>query len=217
MKKWLLPGALVAVLAVAVIGGGFVPAGGFGDDDNDARAERDTTEDGDAAKCLPDAPDCEPTGDIDPAAGACLSQDDPAYNPDEPCSDTGAGPGLGMCAVGVTDCVDTVVEPICAEGEEDCTDIVGGDAGGCASDDPAQCEGRFVELVFADLEKRVPGVEITVKSVEFTEWSDASLGNPQPGEAYAQVITPGFKIVLTAGGEDYEYHTDLQGAFTLLD
>ena len=50
--------------------------------------------------------------------------------------------------------------------------------------------------------------EITVLSVEPVEWRDASLGCPQEGMMYAQVITPGFLVMLEAGGEQYEYHTN---------
>ncbi len=35
--------------------------------------------------------------------------------------------------------------------------------------------------------------------------------------AYAEVITPGFKIVLVASGESYEYHSDLGNAVTLVE
>ena len=45
-------------------------------------------------------------------------------------------------------------------------------------------------------------------SVEAVEWPDASLGCPQPGRTYAQVITPGFRVVLEVGGKTYEFHTD---------
>jgi hypothetical protein len=44
--------------------------------------------------------------------------------------------------------------------------------------------------------------------VEAREWSDASLGCPKPGQMYAQVITPGYLVVLEAGGQRLEYHTD---------
>jgi hypothetical protein len=37
-------------------------------------------------------------------------------------------------------------------------------------------------------------------------WPDSSLGCPQPGMAYAQVLTPGYLIVLSAGDIEYEYH-----------
>jgi hypothetical protein len=50
--------------------------------------------------------------------------------------------------------------------------------------------------------------EISLVSVEAVPWPDASLGCPQPGMMYAQVITPGFSIVLEAAGQTYDYHAD---------
>ena len=50
--------------------------------------------------------------------------------------------------------------------------------------------------------------EISLVSIEAAQWPDASLGCPQPGMMYAQVITPGFRTVLKAGGHEYVYHTD---------
>jgi len=50
--------------------------------------------------------------------------------------------------------------------------------------------------------------QIEVVSIEAVEWRDASLGCPQPGYMYAQVITPGYLIVLQADNQTYEYHTD---------
>ena len=47
---------------------------------------------------------------------------------------------------------------------------------------------------------------IIVKSAEPVEWSDSSLGCPIEGMMYAQVITPGYLIVLQANGQEYEYH-----------
>ena len=65
------------------------------------------------------------------------------------------------------------------------------------------------ELAVADLAKQlgIATESITVRSVEAVEWSDASLGCPEPGMMYAQVITPGYRIVLEANGQSYEYHT----------
>ena len=48
---------------------------------------------------------------------------------------------------------------------------------------------------------------VKIKSVERVEWNDTSLGNPQPDMMYAQVITPGFKMVLDAQGETFTFHT----------
>jgi len=54
---------------------------------------------------------------------------------------------------------------------------------------------------------------VQVDSVESMDWSDSSLGCPKAGMMYAQVITPGYKIVLSSGGRTYEFHsaTDPQG------
>jgi len=54
----------------------------------------------------------------------------------------------------------------------------------------------------------VAGEEILVTSIEAVEWSDSSLGCPRPGMMYLQVITPGFRVILQAQGQAYEYHTD---------
>jgi len=47
---------------------------------------------------------------------------------------------------------------------------------------------------------------IQLVSIEFTEFSDASLGVPEPGVDYAQVITPGYIIILKHKGATYEFH-----------
>ena len=54
----------------------------------------------------------------------------------------------------------------------------------------------------------LPPEQVTLVSIEAVEWSDTSLGCPQEGYMYAQVITPGYRIILAAGGDQYEYHTD---------
>ncbi len=48
--------------------------------------------------------------------------------------------------------------------------------------------------------------EIITESLEETLFDDSSLGVPQPGATYDAVITPGYIIILIAGGETYEYH-----------
>ena len=74
--------------------------------------------------------------------------------------------------------------------------------------------GAPTEAARQDLSKQL-GMsleEIEVQSVEAVEWPDASLGCPQPGMMYAQVITPGYRILLRAGDETYEYHSDQKRA-----
>lgn len=69
---------------------------------------------------------------------------------------------------------------------------------------------KLVDLAKGDLARRLGvGVEeVTLVSAEAVEWPDASLGTPQPGMVYAQVITPGYKIILSARGQEYAYHSD---------
>jgi hypothetical protein len=56
---------------------------------------------------------------------------------------------------------------------------------------------------------------VRLVSAEAVEWSDASLGCPQPGMMYAQVITPGFLVIFEAGGEEFAYHTDRENHVVL--
>jgi hypothetical protein len=71
-----------------------------------------------------------------------------------------------------------------------------------------------LEAALSDLSARLGVREdaIRVTSVEKRMWSDTSLGCPQPGVMYAQVITPGFLIHLNAEGKEYAYHTSLTQA-----
>lgn len=53
--------------------------------------------------------------------------------------------------------------------------------------------------------------EVILKSIEAVEWPNACLGVEQEGEMCAEVITPGYKVILEAGGQEYELHTDENG------
>lgn len=48
--------------------------------------------------------------------------------------------------------------------------------------------------------------DITVVAAEPIMWSDTSLGCPEPGKMYAQVITPGYQFILAYEGKQYDYH-----------
>jgi hypothetical protein len=69
---------------------------------------------------------------------------------------------------------------------------------------------RAVEQAKEDLARRkgVDKGEIGLVAVEAVNWPDTSLGCPQPDMMYAQVITPGFRIVLSHADETYVYHSD---------
>ena len=70
----------------------------------------------------------------------------------------------------------------------------------------------LVNIAIQDLAQRldVSLDEITVVHIEEIEWSDASLGCPQPGMDFAQVITQGLEIVLQFEEDTYSYHSDLK-------
>ncbi|MBE7528544.1 MAG: hypothetical protein HND44_23755 [Chloroflexi bacterium] len=75
----------------------------------------------------------------------------------------------------------------------------------------------LINQVSQDLAQRL---KIDVREVSLVEafavdWSDSSLGCPQPGMGYLTVITPGYQITLAAQGETYTYHTDHGRYFVL--
>ena len=47
-------------------------------------------------------------------------------------------------------------------------------------------------------------------------WSDASLGCPQEGMAYAQVITPGYRLVFSLAGASHAVHTNSDGSHMVI-
>lgn len=57
----------------------------------------------------------------------------------------------------------------------------------------------------------VPEAQVSVEEVDRVEWPDACLGAAGSQEVCAEVITPGFRIVLEARGQEHVYHSDLQG------
>ena len=54
--------------------------------------------------------------------------------------------------------------------------------------------------------------DFSLESSERVRWRDASLGCPQPGYAYAQVETPGYRLVFEFDGTPYEVHTNEGGS-----
>ena len=59
-----------------------------------------------------------------------------------------------------------------------------------------------------DLAKRlgIAAEDVSVVSAEQVTWSDGSLGCPEPGKMYTQMLVEGSVIVLEANGKQYEYH-----------
>ncbi|MHB0912695.1 MAG: hypothetical protein ACYC2Y_04530 [Armatimonadota bacterium] len=61
----------------------------------------------------------------------------------------------------------------------------------------------------ADLAKRfdLQAQDIELVEAQPTTWPDTALGMPESGKAYAQVMTPGFRVILEARGSGYLYTT----------
>lgn len=53
--------------------------------------------------------------------------------------------------------------------------------------------------------------DIEVVLVEVVAWEDGSLGCPQAGMTYAVGPVPGYRLLLQAGGDHYEYHLSEEG------
>jgi len=52
----------------------------------------------------------------------------------------------------------------------------------------------------------IPAGDVRVAESDEMTWPDTSLGMPEPGRMYAQILTDGFRVVLEAAGKRYEYH-----------
>lgn len=66
----------------------------------------------------------------------------------------------------------------------------------------------------ADLAKRLKDVrveDITLVESKPTTWSDAALGMPEYGKMYAQVVTPGSRVILQVRNTNYLYVTSAKG------
>ena len=87
----------------------------------------------------------------------------------------------------------------------DPTPITGDDT--MASDAPASDPATAAAIDELSVRLGVSPDQITVVSVEAVVWPDASLGCPQPGMMYAQVLQDGMRIVLSVDGVEYAYHS----------
>lgn len=83
-------------------------------------------------------------------------------------------------------------------------------AEGAATEDPSAAERQSklerlaIETLAADL--GVSEDRIAIDSIRAIDWRDSSIGCPQPGEAYLQVITPGHRISLRVDGQLHFVH-----------
>jgi hypothetical protein len=77
----------------------------------------------------------------------------------------------------------------------------------------------IIDQAKADLARRtgLDPATFSVVRAEEVVWSDGSLGCPVPGQAYIQVVTPGYWIGLEAGSKTYDYRATRSGLVRLCD
>ncbi|MHB8994674.1 MAG: helix-turn-helix domain-containing protein [Armatimonadota bacterium] len=77
----------------------------------------------------------------------------------------------------------------------------------------AQVRPPEINLARADLAGRlgVTPESVSIERFEQRDWPNTSLGCPQAGMMYAQVVTPGYYILLRHGADVFEYHSDRNG------
>jgi hypothetical protein len=70
-----------------------------------------------------------------------------------------------------------------------------------------------IDAAVADAAARagVSLAEVTVVSAESATFPDGGLGCPEPDMMYTQVLTPGYQVVVEAGGQEYDYRASARG------
>jgi hypothetical protein len=78
---------------------------------------------------------------------------------------------------------------------------------------------EFFETVLADALSRSGAERSAVQVVksEQVEWSDGSLGCPQPDTMYTMAIVNGYQVILDIAGQQYDYRLSDSGAFVLCE
>lgn len=77
----------------------------------------------------------------------------------------------------------------------------------------------LLEEIMADLVDTadVSAQDVEVLQAEAVTWSDGSLGCPQPGMFYTQMLVSGYRVVLSVDGKEYDYHASDDGQFFLCE
>jgi hypothetical protein len=74
--------------------------------------------------------------------------------------------------------------------------------------------GAYLQAAIADAASRagVDPADVTVISTESRDWPSGALGCPVMGFMYTDMVTPGYRIVVEAGGTTYDYRAASRGA-----
>ena len=61
--------------------------------------------------------------------------------------------------------------------------------------------------------------DVTITTAEQRAWPDSSLGCPQPGHAYSQIVTPGYLVTVDTTEDataEVQVHTNRDGSVTVI-
>ena len=61
----------------------------------------------------------------------------------------------------------------------------------------------------------VPREQLAIVRAEAVVWSDGSLGCPEPGMEYAQMLVNGYWVVINAARQTYDFRVSRDGSFRL--
>jgi hypothetical protein len=75
---------------------------------------------------------------------------------------------------------------------------------------PVAVIGRARDLLAATIGADA-AASATVEVAEAVTWPDGSIGCPQPGFFYTQMVTPGYRLVLASGGTRYTFVGSVAG------
>ena len=75
----------------------------------------------------------------------------------------------------------------------------------------ASTPGLAPVLAAIATDRGVPETAVHLVSFESHTWPDSSLGCPQQGQVYLDVLTPGYLVVVDINDQRFEYHADDRG------
>ncbi len=80
-----------------------------------------------------------------------------------------------------------------------------------------EAPAALLDRILADVVQRSGAnrQEVVIVRDEAVVWPDGSLGCPEPGVAYLQVLTDGYWVVAQVGDTRYDYRVDADGRFRL--
>ncbi|PWB98227.1 hypothetical protein [Homoserinimonas hongtaonis] len=82
---------------------------------------------------------------------------------------------------------------------------------------PIDVSQQAWDAIVADLAQRGVSAEPELVSAEAVTWNNGALGCPKPGMNYTQALVEGMRVVVTAGGETYDYRFGSEGSPVLCE